>query len=117
MPAQCHLFGEVALRTGVLNFPLCILYINSNTYLDFHHTCDRLIGEKIGTYFDDHVNNNFASGPECARAYGFTEPDGQGYSGGYDPELNAGTTAEFEHVAFRSFHSLVEGNLMYYLFI
>ncbi|XP_065217251.1 chorion peroxidase-like isoform X2 [Planococcus citri] len=53
-------------------------------------------------------------GPECSRSYGFTEPDNQGYSGGYDPELNAGTTAEFEHVAFRSFHSLVEGNLKLY---
>ncbi|XP_065219867.1 chorion peroxidase-like [Planococcus citri] len=53
-------------------------------------------------------------GPECAKSYGFTECEGKEYASGYDAEINAGTTAEFEHVAFRAFHSLVEGNLKLY---
>ncbi|XP_065217252.1 peroxidase-like [Planococcus citri] len=53
-------------------------------------------------------------GKECAKIYGFSEPNGENYFSGYDQEINVQTTAEFQHVAFKTFHGLVEGNLLLY---
>lgn len=53
-------------------------------------------------------------GRDCAIAYGFSEDDWPGYYSGYDPELNPGTLAEFEHVAWRAFHSIIEGTINLY---